>query len=75
MESQRLYPARRPFAEIGGCKLIKTQDMDESVRLAAEFPLPSTDSIEVGAMRGMDAVRRRLAPYFWRFWFALPASA
>ena len=53
-----------PFAEtkeiLGGFNLIEAADMDEAVRIAAEFPWANVGCIEVRPVRDMDAVRRRV---------------
>jgi hypothetical protein len=53
-----------PFAEtkeyLGGFNLIEAADIDEAVRIAAEFPWARTGCIEVRPVRDMDAVRRRV---------------
>jgi hypothetical protein len=53
-----------PFAEtkeiLGGFNLIEAADIDEAVRIAAEFPWAETGCIEVRPVRDMDAVRRRV---------------
>jgi len=53
-----------PFAEakeiLGGFNLIEAADMDEAVRIAAEFPWARTGAIEIRPVRDMDAVRRRV---------------
>ena len=53
-----------PFAEtkemLGGFNLIEAADMDEAVRIAAEFPWTKTGSVEIRPIRDMDAVRRRV---------------
>lgn len=53
-----------PFAEtkeiLGGFNLIEAVDLDEAVRIAAEFPWAETGSIEVRPVRDIDAVRRRV---------------
>ena len=53
-----------PFAEtkeiLGGFNLIEAADMDEAVRIAAEFPWARTGCIEVRAVRDVEAVRRRV---------------
>jgi hypothetical protein len=53
-----------PFAEtkeiLGGFNLIEAADIDEAVRIAAEFPWAATGCIEVRPVRDMDAVRRRV---------------
>lgn len=53
-----------PFAEtkelLGGFNLIEAADMEEALRIAAEFPWASVGAIEVRAVRDFDAVRRRV---------------
>lgn len=53
-----------PFAEtkemLAGFNLIEAADMDEAMRIAAEFPWAQTGCIEVRPVRDMDAVRRRV---------------
>lgn len=53
-----------PFAEskemLGGFNLIEAADMDEAVRIAAEFPWTRTGSVEVRPVRDFEAVRRRV---------------
>jgi hypothetical protein len=53
-----------PFAEtkemLGGFNLIEAADMDEAVRIAAEFPWTATGSVEIRPIRDMAAVRRRV---------------
>jgi hypothetical protein len=53
-----------PFAEakevLGGFNLIEAEDMDEAVRIAAEFPWARTGCVEVRPVRDIDAVRRRV---------------
>ena len=53
-----------PFTEtkevLGGFNLIEASDMDEAVRIAAEFPWAHTGCVEVRAVRDIDAVRRRV---------------
>lgn len=53
-----------PFAEtkelLGGFNLIEAADMDEALRIAAEFPWASVGSIEVRAVRDFAAVRKRV---------------
>ncbi|MET0226293.1 MAG: YciI family protein [Dokdonella sp.] len=53
-----------PFAEtkeiLGGFNLIEAADMEEALRIAAEFPWAQTGCIEVRPVRDMDAVRRRV---------------
>lgn len=54
-----------PFTEakevLGGFNLIEARDMDEAVRIAAEFPWARTGCVEVRPVRDIAAVRRRVA--------------
>jgi hypothetical protein len=53
-----------PFAEakevLGGFNLIEADDIDEAVRIAAEFPWARTGCVEVRPLEDMEAVRRRV---------------
>jgi hypothetical protein len=53
-----------PFSEakevLGGFNLIDAADMDEAVRIAAEFPWARTGCVEVRPVRDIEAVRRRV---------------
>lgn len=53
-----------PFAEakevLGGFNLVEAADMDEAVRMAAEFPWARVGCIEVRPIREMAAVRQRV---------------
>ena len=53
-----------PFAEakevLGGFNLIEAADMDEAVRIAAEFPWARTGCVEVRPVRDIESVRRRV---------------
>lgn len=53
-----------PFAEtkevLGGFNLIEAKDMDEAVRIAAQFPWSQTGSIEIRPVRDIEAVRERV---------------
>jgi hypothetical protein len=53
-----------PFAEtkeiLGGFNLIEAADMDEAVRIAAEFPWAATGCVEVRQVHDIDAERRRV---------------
>ena len=53
-----------PFAEtkefLAGYNVIEAADMDEALRIAAEFPWASTGCIEVRPVRDFEAVRRRV---------------
>jgi hypothetical protein len=60
----RLSATDGPFAEVkevlGGFNLIEADDMDEAVRIAAEFPWARTGCVEVRPVQDIDAVRRRV---------------
>jgi hypothetical protein len=53
-----------PFAEtkevLGGFNLIEAENMDEAVKIAAEFPWAQTGCIEVRPVRDIESVRRRV---------------
>jgi hypothetical protein len=53
-----------PFAEakevLGGFNLIEADDIDEAVRIAAEFPWAETGCVEVRPLRDLNVVRRRV---------------
>ena len=53
-----------PFAEtkelLGGFNLIEAENIDEAVRMAAEFPWAQTGCIEVRPVRDIEAVRLRV---------------
>lgn len=53
-----------PFTEtkemLAGFNLIEAEDMDEAVRIAAEFPWVETGCVEVRALQDIEAVRRRV---------------
>ncbi|HEY8793441.1 MAG TPA: YciI family protein [Gemmatimonadaceae bacterium] len=53
-----------PFAEtkevLGGFNLIEAEDMEEALRIAAEFPWTRTGCVEVRPLEDMDAVRQRV---------------
>ena len=53
-----------PFAEtkeyLGGFNLIEAVDMDEAVRIAAEFPWAGTGSVEIRPVRDFAQVRQRV---------------
>ena len=53
-----------PFTEakevLGGFNLIEARDMEEAVRIAAEFPWARTGCVEVRPVRDIGAVRRRV---------------
>ena len=53
-----------PFAEtkevLAGFNVIEAADMDEAVRIAAEFPWTRTGCVEVRPIRDIEAVRRRV---------------
>ena len=54
-----------PFAEtkevLGGFNLIEADNIDEAVRMAAEFPWAQTGTIEVRPVRDIETVRRRVS--------------
>jgi hypothetical protein len=60
----RLSATDGPFAEVkevlGGFNLIEATDMDEAVRIAAQFPWARTGCVEVRPVESIDAVRRRV---------------
>lgn len=60
----RMTATDGPFTEtkevLGGFNLIEARDMDEAVRIAAEFPWTRTGCVEVRPVRDMAAVRRRV---------------
>jgi hypothetical protein len=60
----RLSATDGPFTEVkevlGGFNLIEAADMDEAVRIAAEFPWVRTGCVEVRPVEDIDAVRRRV---------------
>jgi hypothetical protein len=53
-----------PFAEtkevLGGFNLIEAEDMEEALRIAAEFPWTRTGCVEVRPLEDMEAVRQRV---------------
>jgi hypothetical protein len=53
-----------PFAEtkevLAGFNLIEADDMDEALRIAAEFPWARTGCVEVRPVRDLDSVRQRV---------------
>lgn len=53
-----------PFAEskevLGGFNLIEASDMDEALRIAAEFPWAQVGCVEVRPVQDIAAVRRRV---------------
>jgi len=53
-----------PFTEtkemLAGFNLIEAEDMDDAVRIAAEFPWVETGCVEVRAVQDIGAVRRRV---------------
>ena len=55
-----------PFAEtkemLAGFNLIEAEDMDEALRIAAEFPWAETGCVEVRPVQDIGAVRRRVNP-------------
>jgi hypothetical protein len=53
-----------PYTEakemLGGFNLIEASDMEEAVRIAAEFPWARTGCVEIRPVRDIGAVRRRV---------------
>lgn len=62
VRNDRVAVVDGPFAEtkeiLGGFNLIEAADMDEAVRIAAEFPWTRTGCVEIRPVRDLDAVRR-----------------
>jgi hypothetical protein len=60
----RLTIVDGPFAEskevLAGFNVIEAEDMDEAVRIAAEFPWTRTGCVEVRPVRDIGAVRQRV---------------
>lgn len=60
----RLTITDGPFTEskemLAGFNLIEAENMDEAVKIAAEFPWTSTGSIEVRPVRDIGVVRKRV---------------
>jgi hypothetical protein len=60
----RLTTTDGPYAEakevLGGFNLIEARDIDEAVRIAAEFPWVGTGCVEVRPVRDIESVRRRV---------------
>jgi hypothetical protein len=68
-KSVRIRGGRRavldgPFAEtkevLGGFNLIEASDMEDAVRIAAQFPWAQTGCVEIRPVRDIDAVRQRV---------------
>src|SRR5215208_4972390 len=53
-----------PFAEakevLGGFNLLEAENIDEAIRMAAEFPWAQTGTIEVRPVRDIETVRQRV---------------
>ena len=53
-----------PFSEakevLGGFNLIEAEDMEEAVRIAAQFPWAQTGCVEIRPVRDIGGVRRRV---------------
>jgi len=64
IRNDRMTVIDGPFAEtkeyLGGFNLIEAADMDEALRIAAEFPWTHTGCVEIRPVRDFDAVRRRV---------------
>jgi hypothetical protein len=60
----RLSATDGPFTEVkevlGGFNLIEATDMDEAVRIAAEFPWARTGCVEIRPVRDIGVVRQRV---------------
>ena len=60
----RLSATDGPYSEtkevLGGFNLIEADDMDEAVRIAAQFPWTTTGCVEVRPVRDIEEVRRRV---------------
>jgi hypothetical protein len=60
----RLTTLDGPFAEtkevLGGFNLIEAADLDEAVRIAAEFPWARTGCVEIRPVRDIGIVRQRV---------------
>jgi len=60
----RLSATDGPFAEVkevlGGFNLIEAADMEEAVRIAAQFPWARTGCVEIRPVQDIEAVRRRV---------------
>ena len=69
----RLSATDGPFAEVkevlGGFNLIEATDMDEAVRIAAQFPWARTGCVEVRPVQDIEEVRDALTrvgpPFDW----------
>jgi len=64
IRNERVSVVDGPFAEtkeyLGGFNLIEAADMDEAVRIAAQFPWTRTGCVEIRPVRDLNAVRRRV---------------
>lgn len=60
----RMTTVDGPYAEakevLGGFNLIEAENMEEAVRMAAEFPWVRTGCVEVRPVRDIEMVRRRV---------------
>src|SRR5688572_10151915 len=65
MRKGRLTTLDGPFTEtkevLGGFNLIEARDMEEAVRIAAQFPWTRTGCVEVRPVRDIEAVRQRVS--------------
>jgi hypothetical protein len=65
MRKGRLTTLDGPFAEtkevLGGFNLIEAADMEEAVRIAAEFPWARTGCVEVRPVKDIGIVRQRVS--------------
>ena len=64
MKFMLLITTDGPFTEakevLGGFNLIEADDMNDALRIAAEFPWARTGCVEVRPVRDIGAVRRRV---------------
>lgn len=64
IRKERLSTIDGPFAEakevLAGFNLIEAENMDEAVRMAAEFPWTRTGCVEVRPVRDIGSVRERV---------------
>lgn len=64
IRNDRVTATDGPFSEakevLGGFNLIEARDMEEAVRIAAEFPWARTGCIEIRPVQDLPSVRRRV---------------
>jgi hypothetical protein len=65
MRKGRLTTLDGPFTEtkevLGGFNVIEARDMEEAVRIAAQFPWARTGCVEVRPVRDIETVRQRVS--------------